>query len=250
MTLLAKYDIAKKASDELREENKSVSSKLKELKTSKKELREKHDKLKEIHNEFITSYNLLKEEYTNFKINHDNLVLSHEFLSNELHDVTNNVVKIDIATSCDDLTVESIEQGSSSKGTKVVDSNNYDDYIKLKNENEKLKKDLEKLATTNMIVIENLDNDYDMTLEVEMLIEENKRLKMEKNIERLSTHDELREENKKLKLEKEHLKTCLSKFTRGQYLQSELLMNTMMKMDRNDIGFLANQEKKVKAQHQ
>ena len=44
-SLLAKYDIAKKASVELREENKIMSSKLKELKTSKKELREKHDKL-------------------------------------------------------------------------------------------------------------------------------------------------------------------------------------------------------------
>ena len=56
-----------------------------------------------------------------------------------------------------------------------------------------------------------------MALENEMLREENKRLKMEKSLERLSTHDELREENKKLKLEKEHLKTGLSKFTRGQY---------------------------------
>jgi hypothetical protein len=193
---------------------------------------------------------LLKDEYTNLKVNHENLVLSHEFLSNELHDATNNVVKIDIATSCDDLIVESIEQGSSSKGKKVVESDNYNDYIKLKNENEKLKKDLEKLATTNTIVIENLDNNYDMTLKVEMLREENKGLKMEKNIERLSTHDELREENKKLKLEKEHLKTGLSKFTKGQYLQSELLMNTVMKMDRSDIGFLVNQEKKAKAQHQ
>ena len=85
---------------------------------------------------------MLKEEYTNLKINHDNLALFHEFLSNEPHDATNNV-KIDIATSCDDLIVESIEQGSSSKGKKVVESNNYDDYVKLKNENEKLKKDLE-----------------------------------------------------------------------------------------------------------
>jgi hypothetical protein len=40
-SLLAKYDIAKKASDELREENKVMSSKLKELKSFKKELREK-----------------------------------------------------------------------------------------------------------------------------------------------------------------------------------------------------------------
>jgi hypothetical protein len=145
-------------------------------------------------------------------------MLSHVYLSNESHDSTNNVVKIDIATSCDDLIVERIEQGSSSKGEKVVESDNYDDYVKLKNENEKLKKDLEMLATTNIIVIQNLNHDYDMTLEVEMLREENKRLKMEKNIERLSTYDELREENKKLKLEKEHLKTGLSKFTRGQYL--------------------------------
>ena len=107
------------------------------------------------------------------------------------------------------MIVESTEQGSSSKGKKVVESDNYDYYVKLKNENEKLKKDLEKLATTNTIILETLDNDHDMALENEMLREENKRLKMEKN------HDKLREENKKLKLEKEHLKTGLSKFTRG-----------------------------------
>jgi len=168
-SLLAKYDIAEKASCELREENEIVSSKLKELKTSKKELREKHDKLEEIHNELTTRYNLLKEEYTTLKINHDNLVLSHEYLSNEPHDATNQVVKIDIATSCDDLIVESIEQGSSSKDKKVVESDNFDDYIKVKNENEKLKKDLEKLSTTNTIIVETLDNDHDMALENEML---------------------------------------------------------------------------------
>jgi hypothetical protein len=217
-----------------------VSFKLKELKTSKKELREKYDKLEGIHNELTTRYNLLKEEYTTLKVNHNNIVLSHEYVSNEPHDATNQVVKIDIATSYDDLIVESIEQGSSSKGKKAFESDNNDDYVKLKNENEKLKKDLEKLATTNTIVLETLDNDHDMALENEMLREENKRLKMEKNLERLSTHDELREENKKLKLEKEHLKIGLRKFTRGQYLQSELLMNTMMKMDRSGIGFLAN----------
>ena len=88
-------------------------------------------------------------------------------------------------------------------------------------------------------MIENLDHDFDIALENEKLKEENKRLKMEKNL------DELKEENKKLKLEKEHLNTGLSKFTRGQYLQSELLMNTVMKMDRSGIGYLANQEKKA-----
>ena len=83
---------------------------------------------------------MLKEEYTNLKVNHDNLVVSHELLFNEPHDATNHVVKIDIATSCDDLIIESIEQRSSSKGKKVVETDNYDEYVKLKHENEKLKK--------------------------------------------------------------------------------------------------------------
>ena len=126
----------------------------------------------------------------------------------------------------------------------MVKFDNYDEYVKIKNENEKLKKDLEKLSTTNTIVIENLDHDSDLALENETLKEENKKLKMEKN------HEELKEENKKLKLEKEHLKTGLSKFTRGQHLQSELLMNIVMKMNRSGIGYLAHQEKKAQVQHQ
>ena len=164
-----------------------------------------------MHKELITSHNKLKEEYTTLKINHDNLVIAQEYLFNEPHDATNHVVKINIATSCDDLIIESIEQGSSSKGKQVVESDNYDEYVKIKNENEKLKKDLEELSTTNAIVIENLDHDYDIELkeENEKLKEENKKLKQEKN------HDELKEENKKLKLEKEHLKIGLSKFIRG-----------------------------------
>ena len=63
-----------------------------------------------MHKELITSHNKLKDEYTTLKINHDNLVIAQEFLPNEPHDATNDVVKIDIATSCDDLIVESIEQ--------------------------------------------------------------------------------------------------------------------------------------------
>ena len=41
----------------------------------------------------------------------------------------------------------------------------------------------------------------------------------------------------------------MSKFTRGMYLQNELLINTVMKMDRSGIGYMTNVEKK-KAQVQ
>ena len=98
-----------------------------------------------MHKELITSHNKLKDEYTTLKVNHDTLVIAQEFLPNEPHDATNDVVKIDIATSCDNLIVESIKQGSSSKGKQVVVADHYDDYVKIKSENEKLKKDLEKL---------------------------------------------------------------------------------------------------------
>ena len=74
---------------------------------------------------------MLKEEYTNLKFNHDNLVISNEFLSNEPHDATNDIVKIDIATSCDDLIIESIEQGSSSKGKQVASKRTRDSRRKI-----------------------------------------------------------------------------------------------------------------------
>jgi regulator of replication initiation timing len=54
-----------------------------------------------------------------------------------------------------------------------------------------------------------------MALENEMLREKNKRLKMEMGLKKQTINESLIEENKKLKLEKEHLKTGLSKFTRG-----------------------------------
>jgi regulator of replication initiation timing len=46
---------------------------------------------------------------------------------------------------------------------------------------------------------------------------------MEMGLKKQTTNESLIEENKKLKLKKEHLKTGLSKFTKGQYLQSELI---------------------------
>ena len=74
---------------------------------------------------------------------------------------------MDIATSCDDLIVESIEQGSSSKGKQVVVAKSYDDYVKMKNE--KLKKDIEKLSINGTIITKKQDDDYDMALEEDKL---------------------------------------------------------------------------------
>ena len=67
-------------------------------------------------------------------------VVAQEFLSNEQHDATNNVVKINIATACDDLIIESIEQSSSSKGKQVVEADDYDEFVKLKNDNKSSRK--------------------------------------------------------------------------------------------------------------
>jgi hypothetical protein len=43
------------------------------------------------------------------------------------------------------LIVENFEQGSSGKGKSVVKSDNYDEYVKLKSENEMLKVENKKL---------------------------------------------------------------------------------------------------------
>lgn len=47
-------------------------------------------------------------------------MLLYDPLSNDTHDTSNNVVKVDIATPCDYLIAESIKQGASSKGKQVV----------------------------------------------------------------------------------------------------------------------------------
>ena len=69
----------------------------------------------------------------------------------EPHDATNDVVKIDIATSCDDLIIESIEQSSSSKGKQVVEVDDYDEFVKLKNDNESSRKILKNSKPPNLL---------------------------------------------------------------------------------------------------
>jgi hypothetical protein len=45
----------------------------------------------------------IKEDYTKIKIDHDYLLVANELLSCNTHEAINPAVKIDVATSCDDL---------------------------------------------------------------------------------------------------------------------------------------------------
>jgi hypothetical protein len=59
----------------------------------------------------------------------------------------------------------------------------------------------------------------------------------------------LRDEVKKLKIEKEHLATSVQKFNKGQYLQNELPMNTVMKNNKSGIGYNSFVQKKATSQY-
>jgi len=234
-SLLAKL----KSSVELRDQNEIMTANLKELKLSLKELKEKHDKLEVVHGELITRHKVLKEEFITLKVSNDNLELAYDLAINETHVATNHVAKLDVATSCDDLLVESIGKCGSCKGNNVVVVESYDDTIKIKQENEKikcenvkLKKDLEEQTKHNNIIVETLDHDKALAYENKKLKEENQYLnlglmydKQDKDesfiLEELDSKDDpiikrLTLENKKLKLEKDHLTKGLAKFTRGK----------------------------------
>jgi hypothetical protein len=64
------------------------------------------------------------------------------------------------------------------------------------------------------------------------------------NNELAVANERLRDEVKKLKIENEHLATSVQKFNKGQYLQNELLMNTVIKkqQERYLIQFFCTKE--------
>jgi hypothetical protein len=101
--LNAKYDIVVKASDEMKEENKTMPSTVNELKSSLKDAKDKCDKLNEANRELKDRLVKIKEDYTKIETGHDNLLVANEILSCNTHEAINPVVKIDVATSCDDL---------------------------------------------------------------------------------------------------------------------------------------------------
>jgi len=139
----------------------------------------------------------------------------------------------------------------------------YEDTIKIKKENtkikcenEKLKKELQEQAKHSTVVIESLDHDKNLAYENKKLKEENQYIKLgllydkqEEDesfiLEELNSKNDpiikrLTQENNKLKVEKEHLTKGIAKFTRGKDLQSDLFMNTVMKMDKSGIGYKLN----------
>jgi chromosome segregation ATPase len=108
--LTAKYDIIVKASDEMKEENKTMSSTRNELKISLKDARENYEKMNEANRELSDRLFKIKEDYTKIKIHHDNVLIAYELLSCDTHEAINLVVKLDVATSCDDL--RNVDQSS------------------------------------------------------------------------------------------------------------------------------------------
>jgi hypothetical protein len=75
---------------------------------------------------------------------------------------------------------------------------------------------------------------------------------MERNdLDSKMVHDNerLREEIKKLKLDKNQLAMSLQKFNKDQYLQNDILVNTVMKVDKNCIKYKSFVEKKENNQN-
>jgi hypothetical protein len=94
-------------------------------------------------------------------------------------------------------------------------------------ENQKLKKYLTDATTKGKIAIES--NDV--------------------NNELAADNERLRDETKKLKFGKELLATSVQKFNKDQYLQNELLMNTVMKNNKSGSGYNSFVQKKATNQY-
>jgi hypothetical protein len=158
---MSKYDIVK-ASEEMKEENKTMSSTKNELKTSLKEAKDKCEKLSEANRELKDRFVKVKEDYTKIKIDYDNLLIVNELLSCNTHEVINHVVKIDVATSCNDL-------------SQVDQSSIHDELIEkvevMTLENQKLKY-LTDATTRGKVAIESNDINNELAVDNERLRDE------------------------------------------------------------------------------
>jgi hypothetical protein len=195
-----------------------MSTTVSELKSSLKDAKDKCDKLNEANRELTERLVKIKEDYTKIKIDHDNLFVANEFLYCNRHEAINPVVKIDVATSCDDLSQDDETSLHDELAEKV-------EVLTL--DNQKLKRYLTDATTRGKVAIEN--NDFNSELAVD--------------------NERLKNEVKKLKSENEHLATSVQKFNKGQYLQNELLMNTVMENNKSGIGYNSFVQKKATNQY-
>jgi hypothetical protein len=150
-----------------------MSSTKNELKTSLKDAKDKCEKLSEANRELKDRLVKVKEDYTKIKIDYDNLLIANELLSCNTHEAINHVVKIDVATSCDDL-------------SQVDESSLHDELIEkvevMTLENQKLKKYLTDATTRGKVAIESNDINNELEVDNKRLRDEVRNLRLRKNI--------------------------------------------------------------------
>jgi hypothetical protein len=162
-----------KTSDEMKEENKTMSSTVNELTTSLKDAKDKCDKLNEANRELKYRLVKIKEDYTKIKFDHDNLFVENELLSCNTHEAINPVVKIDVATSCDDL----------SQGEQTSLHGELIEKVEvLTLDNQKLKRYLTNATTRGKVAIENNDFNNELEVDNERLKMRSRNLRVKKNI--------------------------------------------------------------------
>jgi predicted nuclease with TOPRIM domain len=144
----------------MKEENKTMSSTINELKTSLKDAKDKCDKLNEANRELKDRLVKIKEDYTKIKIDHDNLLVANEFLSCNTHEAINPVVKIDVATSCDDLS-QDVQTSLHDELTKKVEVWTLD--------NQRLKRYLTDATTRGKVIVESNDFNNELAVDNERL---------------------------------------------------------------------------------
>jgi hypothetical protein len=115
----------------------------------------------------------INEDYTKIKFDHDNLLVENELLSCNTHEAINPVVKIDVATSCDDLS-----QGDQ--------TNLHDELTKkvevLTLDNQKLKRYLTDATTRGKVAMENNNFNNELALDNERLKMRSINLRVKMNI--------------------------------------------------------------------
>jgi chromosome segregation ATPase len=87
--LTTKYDVVVKANEEMKEENKIMSSTKNDLKTSLKDAKDKCEKISEANRELKDRLVKVKEDYTKIRIDYDNLLIANELLSCNTHEAIN-----------------------------------------------------------------------------------------------------------------------------------------------------------------